>query len=594
MRRCDFPSLRRPSVHRALIHLGHEQCAPLGTRGRRTSYPVAQRNSQKAHKAEPGPLPALRPPRYYTPRQENPKARDRTDDPPPDRLSPEVGFIWIDALCINQDSIPERNAQVALMRDIYTQASRVVIWLGPGDETSDLAIDVFRRLSSSTKSPPQPASSLTPKEHSALRSFCRDREWWDRVWVWQEATTPNAPREYWCGGQRIRFEDVMYANKLVWDAMADLKGTVPTTMAWNETIDSMGKLGLAREMAAFGHFRSEIDIIDGMRRLKATDVRDKVFAFLPLLQEVKGLADAPVVDYGLRVEEVFRQAAVYLLEAGRDLRVLLLCHLSPGGGIPNGPSWVPNFSLPRDEQSAFLFSEQFHYKADGNQAPQFSFTQGKDRIRARGLRVDGVEAVHPAWRKAGDAPKAEAELKPLFKEWMTGLAKFVFPAGGEGVDEYVGGGTLSHAVDRLLVHDQDDYDGSRHFAVSGAPDSKGGRSSKAIPDWNLAAVARGDAEPAEFSANDPATFSVWARNRHAAVFRTKMGYLGSVNALPGPGDVVVVIFGLRVPLVLRPVVVAGDSKLWMVVGPCYAAGIMDGEIVRRSPGSVESEEIEIC
>ncbi|KXJ87678.1 heterokaryon incompatibility protein-domain-containing protein, partial [Microdochium bolleyi] len=46
---------------------------------------------------------------------------------------------WIDAICINQDDISERSSQVALMRRIYRQASRIVIWLGPAADDSDQA-----------------------------------------------------------------------------------------------------------------------------------------------------------------------------------------------------------------------------------------------------------------------------------------------------------------------------------------------------------------------------------------------------------------------------------------------------------------------
>ncbi|PMD56072.1 uncharacterized protein K444DRAFT_484794, partial [Hyaloscypha bicolor E] len=41
-----------------------------------------------------------------------------------------IGYLWIDALCINQENVRERNAQVAIMRDIYKEAKRIVRWLG--------------------------------------------------------------------------------------------------------------------------------------------------------------------------------------------------------------------------------------------------------------------------------------------------------------------------------------------------------------------------------------------------------------------------------------------------------------------------------
>ncbi|KAF2003577.1 HET-domain-containing protein, partial [Amniculicola lignicola CBS 123094] len=39
-------------------------------------------------------------------------------------------ILWIDALAINQSSIPERNAQVRMMLDIYATADETVVWLG--------------------------------------------------------------------------------------------------------------------------------------------------------------------------------------------------------------------------------------------------------------------------------------------------------------------------------------------------------------------------------------------------------------------------------------------------------------------------------
>jgi len=47
-----------------------------------------------------------------------------------------TGFIWIDAICINQDSDAERSHQVTLTKEIFTRATIVHIWLGPAVEGS--------------------------------------------------------------------------------------------------------------------------------------------------------------------------------------------------------------------------------------------------------------------------------------------------------------------------------------------------------------------------------------------------------------------------------------------------------------------------
>lgn len=46
--------------------------------------------------------------------------------------------IWIDAICLNQADIPERNHQVRKMGDIYSSAKYVFVWLGKGQRKTHL------------------------------------------------------------------------------------------------------------------------------------------------------------------------------------------------------------------------------------------------------------------------------------------------------------------------------------------------------------------------------------------------------------------------------------------------------------------------
>jgi hypothetical protein len=45
-----------------------------------------------------------------------------------------VEYIWADAICICQDDLAERSAQIPLMREVYHAASYVLIWLGTPTE----------------------------------------------------------------------------------------------------------------------------------------------------------------------------------------------------------------------------------------------------------------------------------------------------------------------------------------------------------------------------------------------------------------------------------------------------------------------------
>jgi hypothetical protein len=52
--------------------------------------------------------------------------------------------VWVDAMCINQDSDAERSAQVSLMGEIYKKASCVYLWLGPATDADKKLFSVIR------------------------------------------------------------------------------------------------------------------------------------------------------------------------------------------------------------------------------------------------------------------------------------------------------------------------------------------------------------------------------------------------------------------------------------------------------------------
>ncbi|KAF2995060.1 hypothetical protein E8E13_001872 [Curvularia kusanoi] len=111
-------------------------------------------------------------------------------------------ILWIDALCINQNDIRERAAQVKLMDLIYFKARRVRIWLGRDDEAdavhsaegaADL-IKTFAELWNSCRDGDicevserlfqDPDIALLPQWEGIRRLY--QRPWFSRVWVVQE------------------------------------------------------------------------------------------------------------------------------------------------------------------------------------------------------------------------------------------------------------------------------------------------------------------------------------------------------------------------------------------------------------------------
>ncbi|KAF2433739.1 HET-domain-containing protein, partial [Tothia fuscella] len=79
--------------------------------------------------------------------------------------------LWIDAICINQADSKEKEGQIPLMAEIYSQAKRVVVWLGAEADGSDHAMTGIPVLSDPS--------------WSRLANLVQ-RPWFRRLWVVQE------------------------------------------------------------------------------------------------------------------------------------------------------------------------------------------------------------------------------------------------------------------------------------------------------------------------------------------------------------------------------------------------------------------------
>jgi hypothetical protein len=55
-----------------------------------------------------------------------------------------IGYaLWIDAICINQDDVSEKESQIPMMSSIYSQAEAVTVWLTKACGHGRLAVEVL-------------------------------------------------------------------------------------------------------------------------------------------------------------------------------------------------------------------------------------------------------------------------------------------------------------------------------------------------------------------------------------------------------------------------------------------------------------------
>lgn len=120
-------------------------------------------------------------------------------------LMPKIPtYYWVDALCVDQNNILERNSQVARMADIFRKANGVVVWLGREDEFTADALTVIQKVSSIPESDWPLVSYTSFYDPGAAQDSYRpnltyynwlgfialiNRPWFRRAWVGRTTTS---------------------------------------------------------------------------------------------------------------------------------------------------------------------------------------------------------------------------------------------------------------------------------------------------------------------------------------------------------------------------------------------------------------------
>lgn len=119
------------------------------------------------------------------------------------REAEESRILWIDAICIDQNSLLEKTHQVGMMRDIYRGASQVLVWLGESDKDIRKAmafLEQRKRFQLLTR------DELDPFVPGLAKIF--RQPWWSRIWVVQEVLVATKPPLLGCGRRWLSWEDV--------------------------------------------------------------------------------------------------------------------------------------------------------------------------------------------------------------------------------------------------------------------------------------------------------------------------------------------------------------------------------------------------
>jgi hypothetical protein len=197
--------------------------------------------------------------------------------------------LWIDAMCINQKDIDERNRQVWLMGQVYSKAKAVIIWLGPQSEDSDLAMEFIPRLLGALFTPvnqllrtenrdlifPSTRRADVP-EWQAFETLL-NRPWFERLWVIQELLLAKAAVVAY-GQRTLPAEDILNIAKGLYSAHGE--GMYLDTECQPRTLAHLMRIQISREQHMKGRVLTPEHNFYSWKDCKATDPRDRFFGVL--------------------------------------------------------------------------------------------------------------------------------------------------------------------------------------------------------------------------------------------------------------------------------------------------------------------------
>lgn len=91
-------------------------------------------------------------------------------------------FYWIDAICIDQENIPERNHQIKQMGHVYSRAFLVYSWLGKLPSMAPF-VPYLRNGSQWIHGHSAPPRNTIIQARDMVKSCVFNNEYWSRAWV---------------------------------------------------------------------------------------------------------------------------------------------------------------------------------------------------------------------------------------------------------------------------------------------------------------------------------------------------------------------------------------------------------------------------
>ncbi|KAL8917848.1 MAG: hypothetical protein Q9172_005670 [Xanthocarpia lactea] len=438
--------------------------------------------------------------------------------------------MWIDAICIDQANIPEKNQQVQQMRHIYQSASRVVVWLGPEAEDSNIAMAAIERMGGSFDSATMrledacnvPDVVISDTAWQALgRLF--GRSWYKRSWILQEVSASENVIVV-CGPQSVPWTTFYFAAAYIFYRAGREPCPSPLKDSGYEALFTLCSLLFNSTMSEDSRRQETglLRLLTQFRHCEATDPRDKVYALLGMASDMPDDADLKR-NYAKPVAKVYQDLVEFIVTKDRNLDILRACQMSrPEHDLP---SWVPDWSRASSFQVLNSLASTFPNRASGDSVAVTHFPEDSSTLVTQGVYVDIVIEI-------SDSSISTSDSAPR-----------------------------NSLVDRLT-------DNSINKALNAIETNS--------PAIRAAMGMSSEGPPLPISSIRYLSDSLSSNPRPMSSFWTGTQLLGTTQASPMYGDIVCVLLGCSVPLILRP----HEDDVYRLVGEATIAALMFGGVMK--------------
>jgi hypothetical protein len=269
----------------------------------------------------------------------------------------KVVKLWVDAICINQNDIEERNQQVSMMGAIYTLARHTIIFLGKSSPKVD---EVLHQLSLNgswvdKKCEQEIASGANWK---LVAEELLSRPWFYRVWIFQELVLSKDP---WvqCGKSRLRWaefckflrkwEEVPSPGRILSDPKLDSRQRSYKILRSLDDARTQFQIDKLQGKSA----QNLVNVVLSRRGLGVTDPRDIIFGHMgvagldfPLKREGQpAYSMLTVPEYEKSITEVFNDFAKDVVEWSLDITIFSYVDDVSPSPRPHGlASWAQDWT----------------------------------------------------------------------------------------------------------------------------------------------------------------------------------------------------------------------------------------------------------